>query len=92
LGGRKVVSLQRILRERIIDTVSRQQACVKTSRPKLLSTHISSKRLNNPAEKRDPAPTIHTAYQKLIEWERWDVKNKIDNSSNPCLPKRTEEE
>jgi hypothetical protein len=56
LGGRKVVSPQRILREKFFNTISRQQACKKASHPSLLTTHNSFNRLDNAVEKSDLAP------------------------------------
>ena len=75
-GGKKIVSPQRILREKNIDTISRQWACDKASSPALLSAHHACNRLNNSTEKGDPTTTIHTVYQKLIESEGWDISKK----------------
>ena len=84
LGGKKVVSPQRILREKNIDTVSRQRACDKVSRPSLLSTHHSSKRQTNATEKRDSMPIIRPVYQKLIESDCWEQK-RVTSIHTQCL-------
>jgi hypothetical protein len=74
LGGKKVVSPQRILREKNIDTVSRQHACDKVSCPSLLSTHHSSKRQTNATKKRDSTPIIQPVFQKIIKSDCWEQK------------------
>ena len=84
LGGKKVVSPQRILREKNIDTVSRQRACDKVSRPSLLSTHHSSKRQTNATEKRASTTIIRPVYQKLIESDCWEQK-KGNIDKHPML-------
>ena len=76
LGGKKILSFQRILRENNIDTVRRKQAFDTVSHSSLLSTHHACNRLNNSTEKRVPTPTIHIVYQKLIESEGWDISKK----------------
>ena len=84
LGRKKVVSPQRILREKNIDTVSRQRACDKVSRPSFLSTHHPSKRQTNATEKRDYLPIIRPVFQKFIESDCWEQKKDHINK-HPIL-------
>lgn len=80
LKGKKVVSPQRILKEKRLDTVSRQRACDKVSRPSLLSTFHSSKRKldtsTTTTEKRDESHSIRPVWKKLKDSKSWESQTK----------------